>query len=299
MEETVSPAEFADAPAWFREALAMEPRSERTTAEGCAIHFLRWGPERADKAGLIFLHAGGAHAYWWAFIAPFFAKDRPVAAIDFSGMGDSGRRAAYGSDSHVEEIAAVIRAAGLGPKPVVVGHSFGGFMAMCHGHRYGADLGGVVFAETPIKSPAERAAHPVEAYTRPLKVYPDRATILSRFRFGAEARHRNGFIQDFVAERSVAPADGGWTWKFDVAARGAAHHDEPLADYVAGLACRKALIYGEASDLAAPATLAYMTGLFAPGDPIVGLPGAGHHLFVDEPIAFVAALRAILSGWAV
>jgi len=144
---------------------------------------------------------------------------------------------------------------------------------------------------------AEAKANPTQAYTRPKSVHRDLASILGRFRLGPAQPCQNDFILDFIARTSVTPCQGGWTWKFDVAARGAAHHDEPLAEYLSNMACRKALIYGAESAMVTKDTAAYMTALFAPGEPIIRLPDAHHHLFLDQPLAFVAALRAILSGW--
>src|SRR6266849_2863167 len=81
----------------------------------------------ASDRGLLFVHGGGAHANWWSFIAPYLTRDFRVAAIDLSGMGDSGRRQSYGSDIRAAEMRAVIADAGLGQRPFVIGHSFGGF----------------------------------------------------------------------------------------------------------------------------------------------------------------------------
>jgi pimeloyl-ACP methyl ester carboxylesterase len=36
-----------------------------------------------------------------------------------------------------------------------------------------------------------------------------------------------------------------------------------------------------------------------PGTPYIVLPEAHHHLMVDQPLAFVTAIRAILAGWGV
>lgn len=288
----------ANAPDWFRDALSVTPESCWTMAMGCDIHYLRWGPKTSALPGVLFLHAGGAHAQWWSFIAPFIAEDRPVAAIDFSGMGDSSRRDAYNSACHVAEIAAVLAAADLGSKPIVVGHSFGGYIAMCHGARYGKDLGGIIFADTALRPETEAKAAPVEAYTRPIRIYPDRAEILARFRLGPAQPCENTFILDYIAGTSIAPRDGGWAWKFDVAARGNSHHQEPLAEYVSDLSCRKALVYGADSAMMTADAAAFTTGVFGAGDPVLQLPAAHHHLFLDQPIAFVASLRAILSGWA-
>ena len=85
------------------------PKSRIVDVDGCPIHYLIWGSPDAGSDGLLFIHGGGAHAHWWSFIAPFFAENRPVAAIDLSGMGDSGHRTGdYGSPVHIPEIAAVI-----------------------------------------------------------------------------------------------------------------------------------------------------------------------------------------------
>ena len=90
IEEEVEPE--TPKPEWFENAVGMAPTSHRVTVEDCPIHYLLWGPETSEKPGLLFVHGGAAHAQWWSFIAPFFAEDRPVAAIDLSGMGESGRR---------------------------------------------------------------------------------------------------------------------------------------------------------------------------------------------------------------
>ncbi len=297
MDSRESPPNAVGAPAWFRRALAQAPTSHRIAVRECDIHYLRWGPAVSALPGLLFLHAGGAHAHWWSFIAPFFAADRAVAAIDFSGMGDSGRRQHYGSEYHVPEIAAVLADAGLGARPIIVGHSFGGFMAMCYGNRHGGELSGMVFVDTPLRPEREAKANPTQAYSRPKPVHPDLPSILKRFRLGPAQPCVNDFILDFIARTSVAPCEGGWTWKFDVSARGASHHDEPLADYLSNLPCRKALVYGAESAMVTAEVAAFMSKLFSPGEPVVCLPEAHHHLFLDQPLAFVSALRAILSAW--
>ena len=31
--------------------------------------------------------------------------------------------------------------------------------------------------------------------------------------------------------------------------------------------------------------------------PVIEIPSAGHHVMLDQPIALVAAIRTLLSGW--
>ena len=37
--------------------------------------------------------------------------------------------------------------------------------------------------------------------------------------------------------------------------------------------------------------------LIAPGSPYVEIPEAEHHVMIDQPLAYVAALRALLAAW--
>ena len=145
----------ANAPEWFRWALFRPGQSRRVLVEGCAIHYLFWPAEAATDSGrgLLLVPGGGAHAHWWSFIAPYFVRYFRVAAIDLSGMGDSGRRETYSSDIRAAEMRAVIADAPLGARPFVIGHSFGGFMTMKFASQFGDALGGVVIVDSPIRSP--------------------------------------------------------------------------------------------------------------------------------------------------
>ena len=288
----------ATPPPWFEWAISKMPKSRIVDVDGCPIHYLMWGSPDAGSDGLLFIHGGGAHAHWWSFIAPFFAENRPVAAIDLSGMGDSGHRTGdYGSPVHIPEIAAVIDDASLGAHPVVVGHSFGGYMTMSYAAKNGANLSGVVIVDAAIRPGTEDRDAPRAAYDRPKRYYPDKETIVGRYRVMPEQPSNHPFLLDHVAEHSVRKEAAGWTWKFDIAARGAAHFQEPLSEYVRNMSCRKALIYGAKSHFIIPEVLAHMRTLFGPTDPVIAIPAAHHHLTMDQPLAFVIALRTILSGW--
>jgi pimeloyl-ACP methyl ester carboxylesterase len=284
-------------PEWFEKAIADAPSSHHLSVEGCDIHYLRWGPAAAEKPGILFVHGGAAHAQWWSFIAPFFAADRPVAAIDLSGCGDSGRRKEYTSAQRVAEMAAVIDDAGLGAKPVVVGHSFGGYMTMCFGHHHGADLSGVVIVDSALRPPSDEDEGPSGGPGRPKPYFPNKDTIVRRYRLSPWQPCENEYLVQHIAQHAVVEEAQGWTWKYDDNARGRGRRDEPLADYLRDMACPKALFYGTESVLMAEEALAYTKEQFKTTDPFVAVPAAGHHLTLDQPLAFVVGLRSILAGW--
>jgi hypothetical protein len=52
------------------------------------------------------------------------------------------------------------------------------------------------------------------------------------------------------------------------------------------------VIRGGRSQLFQPEDAAYLLSLIAPGSPYVEIPEAEHHAMIDQPLAFVAALRA-------
>jgi pimeloyl-ACP methyl ester carboxylesterase len=290
----------APAPEWFRSAISRPKQSRRVVVEGCPIHYLFWPAEAAIDSGrgLLFVHGGGAHANWWSFVAPYFTRDFRVAAIDLSGMGDSGRRETYSSDIRAAEMRAIIADAGLGRDPFVIGHSFGGFMTMKLASQFGHELGGAVIVDSPIRSPEEEVSRPLSPPNWGNKrIYPSFDAALARFRLMPAQTCENEFIVEFIARHSLMRVEGGWTWKFDGAAIGARRFGEPFREYLQAVTCRAALMFGERSALVSRKTASYMSQLMGPLAPIVEVPEAQHHVMLDQPLAFVAALRMLLENW--
>jgi pimeloyl-ACP methyl ester carboxylesterase len=287
-------------PEWFRWAITRPKQSRWVIVEECPIHYLFWPPEQdtSIERGILFVHGGGAHAYWWSFIAPYFTRQFRVAAIDLSGMGDSGRRKNYTSAIRSAEMRAVIADAGLGKQTFVVGHSFGGLMTMKFASQFGHELGGAVIVDSPIRSPEEEVQRPLSPpnWTNK-KIYESFQAALARFRLIPPQVCENDFIIEFIGRHSLMPVDGGWTWKFDGAAIGPRRFGEPFREYLQAARCRAALIFGEKSALVSRQTACYMARLMGPLAPIVEVPEAQHHVMLDQPLAFVAALRTLLEGW--
>ena len=284
------------APAWFASALAHAPERSRIEVDGAGIEVLTWG-ERG-KPGLLLLHGNGAHADWWSFIAPFFAADYRVAAFSWSGMGGSDHRPAYSIEGFVAEMFAVVEAAGLdaaGP-PLVVGHSFGGFPMMAAVHAHGERLAAAVIVDTPFRQPGEPGGRPPNATNRPHRIYPTLTEALARFRFAPPQGCPNPFIADFMARKSLVEVESGWTWRFDpfLWHRFEVGNERSL---LADSKCPVALIWGERSLLMPPERIAAMRALLPPDMPAVAIPNAEHHVMVDQPLAFVSALRALFAGW--
>lgn len=284
-----------DAPDWFKRAVST-PRVDRVVeVDGCPIHYLRWGD--IAKPGLLLAHGSGAHAHWWDFIAPYFTDHNCVAAIDLSGMGDSGHRPSYSSELFAKELISVCADAGFKQDIVIIGHSFGGFVTLKTGLIYGNQLTGVVLVDAPVRPPDyEWERDPKFSPIQPKKIYPDFETAISRFRLVPAQPCENKFILDYLARHSLARVEGGWHWKFDDQLfRG--FRIGNTAEDLSNLACRVGVIYGENSQLFSQEIVDYMFKMLDSSVPFVAIPEANHHLLLDQPLAFISALRTLLAEW--
>lgn len=285
------------APAWFDWAVAQEPERSSFVHDGVEIELLTWG--EPGKPGLLFLHGDSAHADWWSFIAPFFARDWRCAAISWSGMGSSGRRAAYSFSDWADEAVAAIDAAGLdnGIGTMVVAHSLGGLPALMASAR-DPRIRGIIALDSAIVPKALLSGVPQPA-PRPHRVYHSPEEALARFRFMPATVGDQHYAVDHIARHGLGPVEGGWSWRFDpeiwrdIPNRSGDH----MAVLPRNAQCPLAMIVGEASELISDEIATYMRGIYPEGTPFIGIPDAGHHIMADQPLALIAALRSCFAYW--
>jgi pimeloyl-ACP methyl ester carboxylesterase len=280
-------------PDWFWKAVESPSIEARVEVEDCEVVWRRWG-ER-DRQGLLFIHGMNAHSHWWDFIAPQFTDEYSVAAMDLTGMGDSDYRYEYDSATYAQEIAAVLDAAAFGPDSLVVAHSFGGYMAVRAANLYPDRFRALVLVDSGIRHPDEPPPDRPSMGGR-AKVYPDKATALARFRLQPPQPCANTYLVEYIARHSLMAADGGWAWKFDDELPGSMRALERLPEEYRNLAVKVGVIYGAQSELFSRRTLDYMRELIPQDFPAVSIPDAQHHVFLDQPEAFVAALREMLAA---
>lgn len=279
-------------PGWFWRAVETESEPGTVEVDECDVAYRVWAG--AGKRSLLLIHGMNAHSRWWDFIAPQLLDEYRVAAMDLTGMGDSDYRYGYDAETYAQEIVAVCDAAELGEDVLVAGHSFGGMMAAKAANLFPQRFGALVLVDSGIRHPDEPAVD------RPLmgggraKTYPDRHTAENRFRLYPPQPCENRYIMEYIAKHSLMRAEGGWAWKFDeelpLTLKGGERHAQ---DYTA-LAMPVGLIYGKESESFSERTLQYMLELLGEQTPAIGIDGAQHHVFLDQPLAFVAALREVL-----
>ena len=286
-------------PQWFKDALAQAPERRFVDSLGSKIETLAWGA--VGKPGLLFVHGNSAHADWWSFIAPFFAADYRVVAMSVAGMGASDWRDRYAFADFARDAEAVAQATGLhegGRKPIYIGHSLGGMQvhhaaANSPGQMHAAILIDVGFGGPPPPAPG------APAYSRPPVVYPALDMALTRFRFMPPQTAELPCAVDLIARRGLKPTDDGvkdsWTWRFDPDWWDKLDRDgvPPKAEAAKAITTPMAHIIGADTRVVREA----QADLFPPHTVKVVIPVAQHHIMVDQPLALVSVIRALLASW--
>jgi pimeloyl-ACP methyl ester carboxylesterase len=305
-------AEFAGrsppAPRWFEAAIADAPERSMVTTPRGALEALTWG-ERG-RPGLLLAHGNFASADWWSFIAPFFAQQYRVTAYSLAGMGLSDWRDSYGFEDSADDAHAVAEATGLYARgrPVYVGQSFSGGLALYAAARRPLQLSGAILVDANFRAPppgaleaaVEQAAARAKA---PPRGFADLETAVAKFRLLPAQPVENLFVLDHIARNSFRPTparEGGvqWAWKYDPGVMAKLDHAERRAFFGSrpAVSVPVAHIYGDLSRIS-------LRGPDARGGPLsadaveIGIPQADHHVVIDQPLALVAAMRAVLAGW--
>jgi pimeloyl-ACP methyl ester carboxylesterase len=234
--------------------------AERTDGPGPALIGLPgWGRTRRDLAGVL--------------------SGRAALLVDLPGFGSSPPPpSAWGAADYASAVAKVAEADGRGPY-VLVGHSFGGRVAVCLGAQRPDLVAGIVAIGSPLLR--------LRAVRRPSLRYRTarlarRVGVISEERM--ERHRRRAGSADYVAARGVMR---------QVLVRSVA---ESYEAELAALACPVALCWG-ANDTEAPAPIAARAAaLIADVVSCEVVEDAGHDLHRSHPDIVVAAIDALEAG---
>jgi pimeloyl-ACP methyl ester carboxylesterase len=264
-------------------------RSERFTTPslgGVFLHALHRGD--ASARPLVLLHGGGANAHWWDHLAPAFAERFHVVALDFRGHGDSDHPAALETGAFARDLEALLQHLGA-REPVLMGHSMGGHVALDHAAQNG-QVRALVAIEVVRGAPSrERRAMRLALAAR--RTYRTREDATSRFRFLPPAPHASEALRASIAEHSVGQEpDGRFGFKFDPRWFGIpSRRPAPLG----GIRCPTLIVRGADSPLlSAEGAAAFAAEI--PSARIAVIEAAGHNLHLEQPEAFLAAVRPFL-----
>jgi pimeloyl-ACP methyl ester carboxylesterase len=138
-------------------ALVREPTDEGYLERvGIRLHWLEWAPTGTpERPALLLLHGLSSNARYWERVARRMTNRRLVALDQRShGLSDAPATG-YGMDVLAADAGHAIRELGL-DRPVVVGHSWGGTVALEVGATPGELVRGVAVMDGPIAAMSER-----------------------------------------------------------------------------------------------------------------------------------------------
>jgi pimeloyl-ACP methyl ester carboxylesterase len=282
-------------PEWFTRSVGLPYEEAGVVVRGVRIHYARWGRAAGpSSAPLLFVHGGAAHLHWWTPLVGFFVPPYDVVAVDLSGHGDSGWREAYTRAIWAEELIAVAGDAWPERSAILVAHSLGGLASIAAAAREGAAVRGLVVVDPPMRAPDPPAGDVPRI--RAVPAYPDLASAMARFRLIPPQPAGQRDMMEYAARHSFQASPGEVRYKFDPRITEATT-DRSAWEDLAHVHCPRALIYGTESAVLPPETRGPLIALFPP-DAAVGIERAYHHVPMDAPEAFAAAVLRFAADWA-
>lgn len=153
---------------------------------------LRYDEAGAGEPPILFIHGWTCNRTHWRDQMSHFAKKHRVVAVDLRGHGESDKPDQdYSIDGFVDDVAWLIGELGL-EKPVVIGHSMGGVIAMNLARKHPALTSAVVLVDAPICPLPEAMA-------------PLREQIFAAFQTPAYASAAAGFAREFFFDANSPP----------------------------------------------------------------------------------------------
>jgi pimeloyl-ACP methyl ester carboxylesterase len=264
------------------------------------FHYLDWGT--TGRHQILFLHGGGLNAHTWDLVCLALRGQYHCIALDQRGHGDSewSPIGDYSLPSQVWDIEGFIEELKL-KRPLVVGHSMGGFAAMAYAAKFARRIAGLVLVDiAPELNPngterirnflaQDRELDSVDAFVeRAMEFNPLRNPALLR--------------RSLLHNLRELP-NGKWTWKHDpnrvpptpesMRARQEETTKEASQIAVSRITCPTLVLRGAKSDVLTDESAASFARALPDGRSL-RVEDAGHTVQGDNPHGLVEALRPFL-----
>lgn len=284
-------------PPWFAQALATPGISAHITANGVRLHYLGWNLADTSKPVLLLVHGFRSHAHWWDWTAPYLSGAFRIVAPDLSGMGDSQHRSEYRHDAWADDLIGLLEALTF-TAVIGVGHSYGGSTLLRACQARPELFARLILLDTTMTFADEAATPPPPPLPTANTCYPDLATAVSRFILRPRQPEGLPFILQHIARHSARQDPDGWRWKFDPAAFPFDRYRYDGQALLAGCPRPVDYVRAQCSGTTSQARAGILTQTMAgvAGGRMMEIPAAHHHMMIDQPIAVITALRALLAA---
>lgn len=243
-----------------------------------------YGPVHYSVEGsgsdVILMHGWGCTQQIWQTVQQDLARSFRVWAVDFPGFGLSPAPAQpWDTEQYALCFGELVSACGI-ERPVLIGHSFGGRVAIIHASRNPVHK--VILVDAAGVLPRRSIKYYAKVYSFKLlkKILP---LLLGRDRAEAaiERRRARSGSDDYRALSGVMRA----TFVKVV--------NRDLCEFMPRISAPTLLIWGE-KDTATPLRDAHIMERLIPDAGLVVFPGAGHYSFLERPSQFSVIVNKFL-----
>jgi pimeloyl-ACP methyl ester carboxylesterase len=259
---------------------------------GLRLHFLEW--EAPGRPVVCFLHGGSAHAHWFDHVTPALAGRFHMVALDQRGHGESqwAQPPAYATENFASDLLGVFDACGW-RRAALVGHSMGGHNAMSFSAWHPDRVSALVIVDSRPSIPVDRLDRLRTRGMVTLRPYPTKEAAAASFRLLPRETVADPALLAHLGRSGVVERDGHWVYRFDPASNG---QRQPVDAWtlVHRITAPTLIVRGELSPNFTR-EMADKLRATIPGAQYVEIPGAYHHLTLDNPKAFVQAADPFLT----
>ena len=242
---------------------------------------------------LLFIHGFLAHGHWWDWVLPTISDDFDWITIDLPGMGQSEHLSSYAIDDLAAALNTVVASIADTHAVYLVAHSFGALVAG-HALLQAPTLARGMYCIDMTLMHLSIASQPGHLPHYPIRHYPQKQTLIERFKLlPPETTCPKDRLHN-VAANSLKHTPKGWAWSFDPTIWNISKTNVYDA-FVS--ACQKhrwfmGLIMGEASTVThRERTRDHWEDMVTyPHPQTLVLPGY-HHLMLDCPEALATAIK--------
>ena len=136
------------------------PKDQWVTVDGMSFHYLDWG---GNGQRIMLFHGLASTCHIWDMVAPILAQEYSVIAVDQRGHGESDKPdEGYEIESVTKDALGVIKGLGV-EDPLVIGHSWGGSVALNMAVEAPESVKGLVWVDGGMINVSNRYANVEEA----------------------------------------------------------------------------------------------------------------------------------------
>ncbi|MDE6693152.1 MAG: alpha/beta hydrolase, partial [Muribaculaceae bacterium] len=215
-----------------------------------------------------------------ASIEKVASETHKVYNIDFPGFGSSEEPpTVWGVDDYARMLREFIERTGIN-NPVLLGHSFGGRVALVYASQYPVDK--LILVDAAGVKPQRSLKYYLKVYS--FKTMKRLAPLALGKKKAAEYIERQRTKRGSSDYSSSSPMMRAVMSKVV---------NEDLRHLMPKIKAPTLLVWGE-NDTATPMRDARIMEKLIPGAGLVSFPGCGHYSFLDNPVQFAAVLRSFL-----